>query len=65
MCCVWPLRRVHRTLALSDREPTTAGGDAKAAADGGFSVRAMVDAVTAPDVLQLIVERIAQRKREG
>ena len=45
---------------------THADDDARAKTDdGGFSVRAMVDAVMAPDVLQVIVERIARIRREA
>lgn len=55
----------HLPCVIDRGKPTSAGGDARAREDGGFSVRAMVDAVMAPDVLQLVVERITQRKREG
>eukprot|EP00903_Cladosiphon_okamuranus_P009113 g8706.t1 len=70
---VWPLAETLAIAQLAfrglhadperDREANGDDGGPRATVDGGFSVRAMVDAMTAPDVLQLIVERISQRRQ--
>ncbi|CAM9302213.1 unnamed protein product [Ectocarpus fasciculatus] len=51
----------HPEEESSDHENGAAG----ARAGGDFSVRAMADAITAPDVLQMVFERIAQKRRMG
>lgn len=37
-----------------------AAKNGRATADGAFTARAMVDAITAPDILRTIMERILQ-----
>ncbi|CAM9106479.1 unnamed protein product [Pylaiella littoralis] len=70
---VWPLAETLAVarLAFEELDPDPGEqvdddhGDARARASSSFSVRAMVDAMTAPDVLKMVVERIAQKRRQG
>lgn len=40
-----------------------AASSGRATADGAFTARAMVDAITAPDILSTIMERILRGRR--
>ncbi|CAM9161881.1 unnamed protein product, partial [Hapterophycus canaliculatus] len=71
---VWPLEETLAVASLAfqglnpDANEAASGdgdrddGEARVLAGDAFSVRAMVDAVTAPDILQMIANRMLHRK---
>ncbi|CAN0069251.1 unnamed protein product [Laminaria digitata] len=65
---VWPLQETFQVAQLAfqglnaDTEDLASddASNGMATADGAFTARAMVDAITAPDILSTIMERILQ-----